>query len=190
MQLFGDAKIRRAVEQLWPELKDLSDAKLQRIAEYRAALSPEAIAAGDLSAGRVIFKQQCANCHTLLGDGGKIGPDLTGAQRVNLNYLLANIVDPSATVSKNFHMSVALLEDGRVLNGIVAGETEKTVIIQTPKERIVIARDEIEELRPSQLSLMPERMLDVLKPDQVRDLIGYLMSPSQVPLPTEPAGGG
>jgi putative heme-binding domain-containing protein len=119
----------------------------------------------------------------LFSTGGRIGPDLTGSQRNNINYLLENTVDPSATVSKNFHLTVALMEDGRVLSGIVAEESERTVTMQTASERIALLRDEIEELRVSNLSMMPERQLDVMTSEQVRDLIGYLMSPSQVPLP-------
>ena len=121
----------------------------------------------------------------MFGTGGRIGPDLTGSQRNNLNYLLENTVDPSATVSKNFHLSVALMADGRVVSGIVSEENERTITMQTATERLVVLRDDIEELRISNLSMMPERQLDVMTAEQVRDLIGYLMSPSQVPLPQE-----
>lgn len=183
MQLLGNADINSGIDRLWPELKAISSDKLERIVHYRETLTPAVLASADLSSGRALFNQNCGKCHRLFGTGGTIGPDLTGSQRNNLNYLLENTIDPSATVSKNFHLSIALMKDGRVVHGIVSEESERTVTIQTATERLVLLRDEIEELRVSNLSMMPERQLDVMTSEQVRDLIGYLMSPSQVPLP-------
>jgi putative membrane-bound dehydrogenase-like protein len=183
MQLLGDTSINREIDRLWPELKAISSEKLERIAHYRETLTPAVLASADLSAGRALFNQNCGKCHRLFGTGGTIGPDLTGSQRNNLSYLLENTVDPSATVSKNFHLTITLMEDGRVVSGIVTEESERTITIQAATERLVLLRDEIEELRVSNLSMMPERQLDVMTSEQVRDLIGYLMSPSQVPLP-------
>lgn len=183
MQLLGNPDINREIDRLWPGLKAISSEKLARISHFRGALKPQVLAAADLSAGRALFNQNCGKCHRLFGTGGRIGPDLTGSQRNNLNYLLENTVDPSATVSKNYHLSIALMEDGRVVLGIVSEENERTVTLQTISERLVLLRDEIEELRVSNLSMMPERQLDVMSSTQVRDLIGYLMAPGQVPLP-------
>jgi putative membrane-bound dehydrogenase-like protein len=183
MQSYGNDTISGRVAELWPELAEQSREKAERIAELRKLLSSETLAKADTSNGRWLFSRSCANCHTLFGEGKKIAPDLTGAQRNNLNYLLENIADPSATVSKNFQMRVVLLEDGRVLNGVVLAENEKTLTIQTVTEQVAIQRDEIDIMQDSKLSMMPENLLNVLKEDQVRDLIGYLMSPTQVPLP-------
>ena len=108
---------------------------------------------------------------------------MTGAQRNNLNYLLENIVDPSATVSKNFKLSVVLLEDGRVLNGVIVGRTEKTLAFQTATDQVVVQRDEIEAMKESPVSMMPEKLINVLSDQQIQNLIAYLMSSSQVPLP-------
>ena len=189
MQSYGDDAISVRVAELWPELAEQSREKAERIAELRRQLTSEFLAKADTSNGRWLFSQSCANCHTLFGEGKKIAPDLTGAQRHNLNYLLENIADPSATVSKNFQMRIVLLEDGRVLNGVVLAENEKTLTIQTATEQIVIQRDEVDIMRDSKLSMMPENLLNVLKEDQVRDLIGYLMSPTQVPLPENAKAG-
>src|SRR6185437_3620494 len=133
--------------------------------------------AADLPNGRKLFEQACASCHTLFGAGGKIGPDLTGAQRSDLGYLLENIVDPAATVSADYHLSTVALNDGRLLNGIVGEHAGNgpTLTLQTATERLVVDRGDIEEIRASDLSLMPDGLLDVLDRDQVRDLIAYLM---------------
>jgi len=186
MQMFGNRQVGMEIDKLWPELKKISADKVAKIGEYRSTLTAQRLTSGDLSAGRALFEKSCASCHRLFGHGGTIGPDLTGSQRSNLHYLLENIIDPSATVSKNYHMTIVLLKDGRVLSGIITAPTERTLTLQMPTEQIVIARDEIEEIRESELSMMPDRQLDVLSPDEIRDLIGYLMSPHQVPLPHIP----
>jgi len=183
MQSYGDDAVSGRVAKLWPELAEQSREKAERIAQLRKLLSSETLEKADTSNGRLLFSRSCANCHTLFGEGKKIAPDLTGAQRSNLNYLLENIADPSATVSKNFQMQVVLLEDGRVLNGVVLAQNEKTLTIQTATDQVVIQRDEVDLMQDSKLSMMPENLLNVLKDDQIRDLIGYLMSPTQVPLP-------
>jgi putative membrane-bound dehydrogenase-like protein len=180
MQSFGDDAVSKRIAAQWPELREISAEKARRIAGYKSQLAPDRLATANLPAGRKLFEKSCASCHVLFGAGGKAGPDLTGGQRSNLDYLLENIVDPSATVSANFKMSIVVLTDGRVLNGVVTEKTAKTITLQTPTDRLVLPLGDIEEQRESNLSLMPEGQLDVLKPDEVRDLIGYLMSPVQV----------
>ncbi|NQV23237.1 MAG: c-type cytochrome [Rhodopirellula sp.] len=183
MQGYEVSHISDRISTLWPELKELAAEKQQQLAELRERLTPETLAKGDASQGRTLFNQSCAKCHTLFGEGKKLAPDLTGAQRSNLNYVLENIVDPSATVSKNFQMTIVLQKDGRVYNGVVVAQNEKTITLQTVDASVVIPRDDIEETALSNLSMMPEGMLKFLSEDQVRDLVKYLMSPSQVPLP-------
>lgn len=183
MLSYGNDTLSARIRELWPELQQLSESKQQRIRELTAQLSPEAIAAGDPAHGRVLFAAACAKCHKLFGEGGTTAPELTGAQRTNLAYLLENIVDPSATISKNYKMSIAILDDGRVLNGVVTNPTDRTITLQTPTESLVLDRESIEELRETELSLMPEGQLDRLSATEVRDLIAYLMSAAQVPLP-------
>ena len=188
MQGFPDDEIRRRVAELWPELRTIPAAKRERIAQLRTRLDARTLAAADLPSGRKLFVQICANCHTLFGTGGKIGPDLTGAQRSDLGYLLENVIDPAATVAADYRMSTLALADGRLLNGIVGdhGGTGPTLTLQTATERLVVNRGDVEEVRASEFSLMPEGQLDVLGANQVRDLIAYLMTPRQVPLPEEP----
>ncbi len=85
-------------------------------------------------------------------------------------------------------MVVVAMNDGRVLNGMVKARSDRTLTLQTQTEAITLDRSEIEGLKPSSASLMPDGLLDTLKPEEIRDLIGYLSHPTQVPLPA--AGGG
>ena len=80
------------------------------------------------------------------------------------------------------------MQDGRVLNGMVKAQSARTLTLQTQTEAIVLDRSEIEGLQPSTSSLMPDGLLDPLKPDEIRDLIAYLSHPTQVPLPSGTRG--
>src|SRR5207253_9001645 len=157
--------------------------KRELIAKWKARLTPVALAKADKNQGRLAFNTACASCHILYGEGGKVGPDLTGGGRNNLDYLLENIVDPSAVVTADFRMSILDLKDGRVLNGLIAAKTERTLTLKTMTETLTVDRGEVAGLRESALSLMPEGLLEALPSEQSRDLIAYLMHRSQVPLP-------
>ena len=180
----GDPGLVQKLSETWGELRDTSADKKAAIANLKARLSTETLASADRRNGRVVFNRLCASCHALYGHGGAIGPDLTGSGRDNLDYLLENILDPSATVNADFRMAVVSMADGRVLNGLVRAPTDRTITLQSQNESVVLSRKEIERIDPSPLSLMPEGQLDPLPPAEVRDLFAYLMNRTQVPLPS------
>jgi putative membrane-bound dehydrogenase-like protein len=180
----GDEALTQRLTDVWGELRNSPDDKRDQIARLKSQLTDIALATANPSRGRAIFVSACASCHRLFGHGGSIAPDLTGGDRQNLDYLLDNLVDPSATVAADFRMSIIVLQDGRLLNGVVVAKTEKTITLQMAKERVTLNRGEIDEVRPSSASLMPDGLLQPLTETQIRDLISYLRSRSQVPLPT------
>ena len=181
---FSDDALTKQLSQVWGEVRSSTAEKQQLAAKWKASLTPERLQGAKLSDGRALFNKSCANCHVLFGSGKSAGPDLTGGNRRNLDYLLENILDPSATVAADFRMSVFAMKDGRVINGVTVEQTEKTLTIQTQNDRATIQRSEIEEQKVSTLSLMPDGLFQTLTEDQVRDLIGYLMSLDQVALPS------
>jgi putative membrane-bound dehydrogenase-like protein len=182
-----DAELDRRLAEVWGALRDSGPEKRALMARLKQQLSPAVIAAADPGRGRAVFNKTCASCHMLYGHGGQVGPDLTGAGRDNLDYLLENIVDPSATVTADFRMVVVAMTDGRVLNGIVKARNERTLTLQTQNELLVLDRSDIEGLKPTPASLMPEGQLEALGAGEVRDLFAYLMSRVQAPLPGETA---
>lgn len=156
----------------------------KQIAKWKQRLTPNVLASAKSSRGRVVYQKTCAACHQLYGEGGKIGPDLTGSNRANLDYLLLNSVDPSYDVPVAYRMTTIVTSDGRVVNGVLAEEDGKRVILKTvEKPRLVIAKSGIEERVVSKKSMMPDGQLEALKPQQVFDLIKYLRTTEQVELP-------
>jgi putative heme-binding domain-containing protein len=181
---YGDPAISGRLDELWGSVRSSPQEKVQRIAEYGAQLTADALQHADVRHGRGLFVQKCVQCHRLFGEGATIGPELTGAQRTSVEYLLQHIVDPSAAVPREYRVHTVLTADGRLLNGVVPEEGERTVTLQTPTERIVLDRADIEEMRATSASMMPEGLLEGLSPDERRDLVAYLAAPAQVPLPT------
>lgn len=180
IQGFNKPELTKKLTEVWGQLRESSEDKAQLIASLKHELTPSRLAQADPGKGRTIFANACASCHRLFGSGGEIGPDLTGAGRKDLDYLLSNIIDPSAVVNKDYTMTVLLLADGRTVSGIVTGETESVIFVQTPKERLAIAKEEVDTRKPSSLSLMPDSLLQPLSRDQIADLIAYLMADAQV----------
>jgi putative membrane-bound dehydrogenase-like protein len=183
MRALGDAAVSARLEREWGAVRETAADKRQRIDVLKARLTPVVLAGADASRGRLLYDRSCGRCHRLFGAGEAIGPELTGGNRSNIDYLLENIVDPSGTVAPDYRMSVLEMADGRVLSGLVTARNDKTLTLVTPTETRTISRSDIEELTVTSQSPMPEGMLDALSAEEIRDLIGYLMQPAQVPLP-------
>ena len=179
----GDPALAGRLSEVWGELRESPTDRRERIATLKVRFDPATLARADPSRGRAVYERVCTSCHKLYGSGGEVGPDLTGAGRDNLDYLLENLVDPSASVSADFRMVIVAMKDGRILNGLVRRQTDRTLTLQTQTEALTLDREEIEEVKSSPLSLMPEGLLDPLNEAEVRDLIGYLMHRTQIPLP-------
>ncbi len=175
MTAFGNEHIKTVLEAKWGVIQETPEARIAAIEKWKQELTPETIAKADRDNGAALFKKSCAACHKLYGEGKAIAPDLTGANRSNLDYLLMNIIDPSSVVPKQFTTSVIVLKDGRVITGVVVSETEQALVIQTDKEQLTVDRGDVEESKNTGKSLMPDGMLDTLTVEQVRDLVGFIM---------------
>jgi putative membrane-bound dehydrogenase-like protein len=179
----GNESLNTLLTEVWGEIRDTPEAKKAEFAKWEDLLKPEVVAKADPSKGRMIFMAACSACHKLYGQGGAIGPELTGSDRHNLKYLLENILDPSAIVPADFRVSVLNLKDGRTITGVLPEQTERTLTVQTPAERITIERTQIVKQAQLPVSLMPEGLLSALGDENVKNLIAYLMSNGQVELP-------
>lgn len=180
---FKNESLTKQLTEAWGEFRDSSDDKKKLIAALKIKLTPESIAKADQSQGRFLYASICASCHKLYGEGATIGPDLTGSGRHDVNYLLENIVDPSALVAADFKMSVITLKDGRVLNGILHGQSDRTITVAMVGQEVTVDRSDIMKQEQLPVSMMPEGQLLALSDEQVRNLFAYLMGNSQVPMP-------
>ena len=183
LQSLGDESLTQRVSRLFGSVRATSQQRAKLIAAYKRELTPARLAQANLAQGRAIFQKQCANCHRLFEVGGTIGPDITGSQRMNLDYLLENLLDPSAAVSKDYTVEMIETTGGRVLTGLPVAETETALTITTINERVVLPKAEIARRAKSPLSMMPDGLLKQLTNRQVCDLVAYLQSKRQVALP-------
>jgi putative membrane-bound dehydrogenase-like protein len=177
----GDAGLTKWVGETWGAIRNTPKDKIDMIAKYRRIVASKA-SVEDPSRGRAIFAATCMQCHTLFGAGGKVGPDLTGSNRKDPDYLLQNIIDPSAVIPKDYTVSIVGMKDNRVLSGIIRKEDPDAITLQTENEQLVLPRGQIKKITRSDVSMMPEGLIAALKNDEVRDLFSYLRGSSQVPM--------
>jgi putative heme-binding domain-containing protein len=182
---FKDQNLSDRLTMVWGSIRPPSAEKATLLAKYKAMTPPDALKKADRQHGRLLFVRTCAVCHTLFGEGGKIGPDLTGSQRANPDYLLTKLLDPSAVVARDYQMTVVTTTSGRVISGLVKEENDKTLTLQTQNEVVRMEKGDIEERQRSSQSMMPDGLLTPLNAAEVRDLIAYLSGAGQAAL-TQP----
>jgi putative heme-binding domain-containing protein len=175
--------VQQLLLKVYGAVREASADKKTEIEKYRKIYAAGYSQPGDSGRGRVIFNKVCAQCHTLFDTGGKVGPDITGANRSDLAYLLETIVDPNAVIPNEYRTSEIETKDGRSLTGVVKIMGDKSIMLQTANELVTIPRNEIASQRQTELSMMPEGLLAALTDQEVRDLIYYLGRSGQVPLP-------
>ena len=172
----NDKPLLQRLENVWGTVRPTSGDRLRQIRDWSRKLDPSRIAQADLSNGRAVFNRTCASCHRLFGEGRTIGPELTGANRRSLQYLVSNIIDPSAAVPDDFRMATVVTTNGRVVTGAISRRTESVVTIQTATEVINILSEDIDTIELSSKSMMPDGLLGKLSDRQVSDLFAWMMS--------------
>ena len=183
MSAFGNKSVNERISKVWGSVRPVKKERAALVRRFKRMLSPRTLKNADRAQGRVLFRKMCATCHRLFDDGKRIGPELTGAQRHNLDYLLENLLDPNAVIGRDYRMSIIATKSGRLITGIVKEESAQVLKLQTTNEVVILDKNDIEFRKQSKVSLMPEGQLEKLKKTELRDLIGYLMSRQQVPLP-------
>ncbi len=148
---------------------------------------PVVAAGGDAIRGKVLFKEQCGKCHMHSGDGGKVGPELTGMAVHPAHELLIHILDPNRSVEGNYRAYTVSTDDGRVVTGLLAAESKTAIeLVDAEGKRQAIQRGEIETFQPSPNSLMPLGFEKQISPEGFADLLAFLTARGKfVPLPLE-----
>jgi putative heme-binding domain-containing protein len=175
LQARKDPRLAALVARHFADLRPASSAALQAEIERTSAVVRDGL--GIALEGQKLFGGKCASCHMLFGKGGKVGPDLTAYDRADLSVMLLSVINPDAEIREGYaSLSVATV-DGRSLSGVLVDQDSKVVILRNTEGRdVVLSRDEIEEMKASPTSLMPQGLLRGLSDREVRDLFAYLRS--------------
>lgn len=158
----------------WGPMETVAKDKQLAMDRYKFLLSDEYMAHADVKNGKAVYGQTCAACHQMYGEGGIIGPDITGSNRADLDYILNNIIDPSAEIPEGYQLVTITTQDGRTFAGNVKSEDDQRVTLAMVGQEVVLAKSDILSRQTSTVSMMPEGLLNALSDTQVRDLIGYL----------------
>lgn len=177
--LHGGTEIQELISKHWGSVAGATTEEMrlqtERITEILLAAS------GNPKRGKPVYMQVCGKCHTLFGEGGQIGPDLTSFKRDQLERMLNNIINPSLEIREGFENYAVITTDGRVVNGFLADQDPQVVVLRgVDGQNLIIRRDEIEEMRAMPRSVMPEGTLKDLSDQQLRDLFAYLRSTQPV----------
>ena len=150
----------------------------EKLAEVRRLNNDLRAAGGNVAAGQKLFVKHCAVCHQLHGEGGKLGPDLTTANRKDRDFLLISLVDPSSVIRKEYVALVVETKGGQVLSGLAVERSDAGVtLVNARNERTMIPQAEIADIQEATVSFMPEDLYRQLKPQELRDLFAYLQGP-------------
>ena len=183
MRSFKDPALDARIEKVWGKIQTEAPAEKQVfISTAKLSLEPTRVreadfpfAKGNPVEGKKIFLQACAVCHKLFGEGNTIGPDLTGMDRKNTDFMLANIVNPSSYIRPEYVSYQAETKDDQVITGLMVESTPAAVVLlDSTNQRHTLSRNQIKDLKELQISLMPEGLLEALKPQQLMELFSYL----------------
>lgn len=177
---FENEELTNRLREAWGEIRNSAADRVARIEQLKALVSGPMMEQASAGRGRVVFDKTCASCHRLFDIGGDVGPDITGSNRANLDYVLENVVDPSAVMGNDYRMMLIETDDGRLISGLVKKETDSALTVRTLNDTVVVPKAEIVGQQLSDLSMMPEGLLDPLDEQAICDLIKYLGSAQQV----------
>ncbi|HTI72111.1 MAG TPA: PVC-type heme-binding CxxCH protein [Candidatus Limnocylindria bacterium] len=170
-KLHGKARLNRTSD--LPSVITAAEAKVleAKFAQIRALANQP----GDLARGRVVFTGTCGVCHTIKGEGGKIGPVLDGAGANGVEALLRNILTPNAAMEAGYRRFRVETADGDVVEGLLAGQDADSVTLRQPNtEDQKFLRTKLKRAGFQKTSIMPEGLMDGLQPGQISDLFAYL----------------
>ncbi len=174
---FDDKEINALIKSAWGDVNAPKADLGERTKKYRELLTSAALAKGDLANGKMLFTATCGQCHKLFGEGQNVGPDITGSNRADLNYLLENVLDPNAVIGKAYQLNLFSMKDGRVMSGVIKEESPAAVkIAMMGGVEFTLPQPDIAKREVSKLSTMPEGLFDALSKEQVIDLVKYLQS--------------
>jgi putative heme-binding domain-containing protein len=171
LESHGNEQVRAAAKQVISKLQlgrrqDVLDA-------YKSALTLN----GDAAKGKMHFQKVCSVCHRLENVGTEIGPNLTTIQNRGAETILLNVLDPNREVNPQYVNYLVLTKSGKSISGLIDAETATSVTLKRQENATdTILRVDIEDMRSTGLSIMPEGLEKQLDQQALADVIAYLLS--------------
>ncbi len=168
-----DENVAKQVTAIWGNVRnDRNPARDQVIVQMRRYLREHP---GDARHGQELYGKLCGQCHKIHGQGQEVGPDITLNGRASFDQLLSNVFDPSLVIGNAYQARIVITDDGRTLTGLVVEDSPQRVVLKVQGGKLeTIARDHIDEMETSKLSLMPEGVEKQYKPEELADLFAFL----------------
>jgi putative membrane-bound dehydrogenase-like protein len=164
-----DRAVAAAAKAVFGEVDRKLDPKL--FDKYKGSLDLP----GDRSRGVALFQKLCITCHKAGGQGAEVGPSLASVKNRPRDQLLRDILYPSMTFAPQYHQYVVATNDGRLISGLLAASSATSYTIRRQGgEEVTVLRKDVEELNDTQVSLMPENLLESLGPQEVADLLEFV----------------
>ena len=188
LQQSKDPEIAGRIKAVWGTIREGRNPRRERIVDQvRRSIRNTP---GDPSAGTAVFNKLCAQCHKIYGAGQEVGPDLTSNGRNDFNQLVSNVFDPSLVIGPGYQATTLATTDGRVLTGLLAEDGKDRVVLKLQGGKLeIIPRDQVEQVKTAEVSLMPEEIEKQLLPQEIADLFAFLCldkpptDPTAKPLP-------
>jgi putative heme-binding domain-containing protein len=170
---FGDKELIDEVHARWGQIRDTRDPKREQvIARMRSLIRGNH---GDAAAGEKVYQRICAQCHKIHGQGNDVGPEITLNGRSSFDQLLSNVFDPNLVIGAGYRAVVVVTNEGRVLTGLLAEDNPQRIVLKIQGGKIeTVPRDNIDTVRISNISLMPEQLENQMKPQEIVDLFTFL----------------
>ena len=163
--------------EIWGPIDDISADIESHYKRYKKILTSENLKGTNVIKGKAIFTNTCGACHQLYGEGGVLGPELTGSNRSNIDYLLSNILEPSADIQEDYKMVVITTRDGRTYIGTVASDTDRHLVLKVVgQDKVTINKSDVQSREDMPNSMMPSGLIDNMNDQEVLDLVAYLRS--------------
>jgi putative heme-binding domain-containing protein len=169
----GDSDITKRVTKVWGTVREGRDpAREQFVGQMRNLVRDTP---GDARRGILVFNKVCGQCHKIHGQGQDVGPDITSNGRASQEQLLSNVFDPSLVIGAAYQPRTIRTVDGRVVTGLLVEDNEQRVVLKLPGGKLeTIAKDDVDAMKISELSLMPEGLEKQLEPQEIADLFAFL----------------
>jgi putative heme-binding domain-containing protein len=166
--------------EIWGPIEQVASDKAA-YEKYRAMVKQDAIATANLKTGKTTFNKSCGSCHKMFGEGGAIGPDLTGSNRTDPEYILMNVLEPSAEIQDDYKMVVINTRDGRTYSGNIISENQRQLTLRiVGQDQVVINKSAILSREVTDVSMMPSGLFENLTKDEIVNLIAYLKTNKRV----------